>query len=324
MLILAVAVAFLLALNFASAADEIDNQTLAGADEITLELEDNSDVLDSGQDDVVSAEVDNNNDVKDEIETIKMGKVVKRYNGAIQYQATFYDAAGNPLKNAKVYFEVDDSMDYESTTDSNGVALLTVLINNGNHKIAAICKDPIGVAYDNIKVFDVITGAKNIEMYYDGGNTYKVRVFDDNGNPVKAGEKVTFAIGKKTYVKKTDKDGFAKLKIASTPGLYEMGVKYNNYLVVTHLYVKQVLKPITSFKNKKVKPKIRFKVKFLGKNKKGKIIKVKFNKKTYKAKTNKKGIATFSLKTPKKVGKYNLVTLYKKTKVSLTYTKYYG
>ena len=324
MLFLTVAVAFLLTLNFAFAADEIDNQTLGGADESPLELEDTSEVLDSGQDDVVSAEVGNVGDVKNEVQSIKMGKVVKRYNGAIQYQATFFDADGNPLKNTQVVFELDDNNDYAPTTDSNGVALLTIYIGNGNHKISALNPQTGVIDSANIKVFDVVTGAKNINMYYDGGNTYKVRVFDDNGNPVKAGEKVTFAIGKKTYVKKTDKNGFAKLKISSTPGLYEMAVKYKDYVVVTRLYVKQVLKPVTTFKNKRVKPKIKFKVKFLAKNKKGKTIKVKFNKKTYKAKTNKKGIATFSLKTPKKVGRYNLVTSYKKTKVTLTYTKYYA
>lgn len=253
-----------------------------------------------------------------------MGKVTKRYNGAIQYRATFFDANGNPLKNTKVVFELDDYNDYAPVTDSNGVALLTIAISNGNHKIAALNPVTYDIDSANIKVFDVITGGKDIKMYYDGGNTYKVRIFGDDGKPVKAGQKVTFAIGKKTYIKKTDKNGFAKLKITSKPGLYEMGVKYKDFVVTSILQVKQVLKPLTSFKNKKVKSKIKFKVKFLGKNKKNKKIKVKFNKKTYKSKTNKKGIATFKLNTPKKLGKYNVVTSYKKTKITSIYYKYYA
>ena len=286
-----------------------------------LEIDETSpDALDAAHDEVISAETNNTNPVK----TIKMGEVTKRYNGAIQYKATFFDASGNPLKNTKVYFEVDDSNDYESTTDSNGVALLTIFIKNGNHKIGAFCMNPVGVEYDNIKVFDVVTGGKNIKMYYDGGNTYKVRVFDNNGNPVKAGQKVLFAVGKTTYTKKTDKNGYAKLKITSKPGLYQIGVRYNDFVVTNILQVKQVLKPLTSFSGKAVKSKIKFKVKFLGKNKKNKKIKVKFNKKTYKAKTNKKGIATFNLKTPKKVGTYKVVTSYKKTKITSVYSKYYG
>ena len=161
-------------------------------------------------------------------------------------------------------------------------------------------------------------------MYYDGGDTYKIRVYDDNGNPVKAGEKVLFAIGKKTYTKKTDKNGFAKLKITSKPGIYQIGAKYKDFAVANTLTVKQVLKPLTSFKNKQVKSTITFKVKFLGKNKKNKKITVKFNKKTYKSKTNKKGIATFKLKTPKKVGSYKAITSYKKVKLTSLYSKYYA
>lgn len=308
-------------LNFAFAVDENTTQTIADVEDTVLEADQTShDSLDTTQDEVVAAEGENTNPAQ----TIKMGKVVKRYNGAIQYQATFYDANGNPLKNTQVLFEVDDNNDYGPTTDANGVALLTIRINNGNHKIAAYNPQTNFIDSANIKVFDVLTGGKDISMYYDGANTYKVRVFDDNGNPAKAGEKVLFAVGKKTYTKKTDKNGYAKLKITSKPGLYEIGARYKDFVVKNELYVKQVLKPITQFGARAVKKTITYKVKFLGKNKKNKKITVKFNKKTYKAKTNKKGIATFKLKTPKKVGKFNVVASYKKSKVTSVYYKYYA
>lgn len=153
-----------------------------------------------------------------------MDKVIRRYNGAIEYRASFYDTSGNSLKNTKVLFEVDDYNDYEVNTDSNGVALLTILIANGNHKVAAWNPSISYIASDNIKVFDVVTGGKNINMYYDNGNTYKVRVYGDDGTPVKAGQKVTFIIGSKKYTKTTDKNGYAKLKITSKPGLYAIKV----------------------------------------------------------------------------------------------------
>ena len=297
-------------------------QSLSDVGDDVLEIEvDQQETLDNAPDDVVAVETGNTNN-QEVIKTIKMGKVTKRYNGFIQYQATFLDANGTPLKNTKVIFEVDDNNDYSPVTDSNGIALLTIPISNGNHKIAALNPQTMAIDSAVIKVFDVITGSKNIKMYYDGGNTYKVRVFGDDGKHVKAGQKVTFAVGKKTYTKKTDKNGYAKLKLTFKPGTYEMGVKYKDYVVTSLLQVKQVLKPLTSFKNKRIKATIKFKVKFLGKNKKNKKIKVKFNKKTYKSKTNKKGIATFKLKTPKKLGSYNVVTSYKKAKVTLLYSQY--
>lgn len=254
--------------------------------------------------------------------TIKMGKVTKRYNGAIQYKATFYNTDGKPLANQLVYFEVDDSKDYEATTDANGVALLNIFIANGNHKIAAVSMDPLCVSYDNIKVFNVLTGNKDLKVYYDGGSCYKVRVYGDNGKPVKSGQKVTFYVGSKKYTKSTDKNGYAKLKLTQKPGYYQVMAKYKDFKVSNVVLIKQVIKSVTSFSGKALKSTFKYKVKFLGKNKKNKKIMVKFNKKTYKAKTNKKGIATFTLKTPKKTGSYNVVASYKKSKISSTFTRY--
>lgn len=322
LLVFAIAIVFLVSINFAVAVDENITQAVSEVNDDVVELQDTpQDTLTEDSKDVISQDTSN---VPQNPPTIKMGKVTKRYNGAIEYQATFYGTDGNPLKNTEVYFEVDDDADYSATTDSNGVALLTVLIKNGNHRIAAFCKDPFAVNYDNIKVFDVLKGNKNINMYYEDGHAYKVRVFDDDGQPVKSGKKVTFAIGKKVIYGYTDKNGYAQIKIHSTPGIYEIGARYQNFFVKNYLTVKQVLKPLTSFKDRAIKAKIKYKVKLLGKNNKNKKIKVKFNKKTYKAKTNKKGIAKFYLKTPKKVGVYKVITSYKKTKVTSIYSKYYA
>lgn len=310
LLIFLISLIFILSINFAFAADDNTTDLTMNADEDLPEQQ----TVGSVNDDVDVLQ-------KQEIQTVKMGEVTKRYNGAIQYKATFYDNSGNPLKNTKVLFEVDDKLDYESTTDSNGVALLTILINNGNHKIATLNPVSGNISSVNINVFNVITGGKNINMYYDGGNTYKVKVLDNYGKPVKAGEKVTFTLNGKKYVKKTDKNGFAKLKITLKPGFYYISAAYKDFIVANSVAVKYVLKPAT-FSHRSVKPTFKYKVKFLGKNKKNKLIKVKLNKKTYKAKTNKKGMAKFTLKTPKKLGKYTVVVSYKKSKQYMEYNLY--
>lgn len=320
LLVFAVAIAFLLSMNFAFAVDENATQAVSEVDGNVAELEEApQDTLADGPDDIVAAN-DESSVIGDEVKTIVMGKVNKRYNGAIEYSASFYDVNGNPLKNTKVLFELDDNNDYQATTDSNGVALLRILIGNGNHKIAALNPTNNFVDSANIKVFDVVTGGKDIKMYYDNGNSYKVRVFDDNGNPVKAGQKVTFTLNGKKYTRSTDKNGYASFKITAKPGLYAIYAQYKDFKIGNYVTVKDVLKAKTG----KVKPgsKIRFQVKFLGKNKKNKVIKVKFNKKTYKAKTNKKGIAIFKLKNPKKLGRFKAVVIYKKSKVSYIYSQY--
>lgn len=331
LIIFLIAVCFILSVNFAFAVDENDSQ-LSDIDEniISSENEDIVAVNEDSQDEIinaveenaVSAENDKSNEVvKDSPQLIKMDGVVKRLNGGIWYKATFYNGDGNPLKNTGVFFTLNnEDLGWDATTDSNGVAILKAAISNGNYKLNAFTPlDVDNPVSTNIKVFNVITGAKNINMYYDDGTTYKVRVFDDNGNPVKAGQKVTFKIDNKKYVKTTDKNGYAKLKIDSTPGLHNIYVTYKDFTISNELKVKQVLKAKTGKVNGKTK--IKFKVTFLGKNKKNKVIKVKFNKKTYKAKTNKKGVATFSLKVPKKLGKYNIVVSYKKAKDYYVYTQ---
>lgn len=314
-LIFFIAIMFILSINFAFAVDE--NGT-----DLTMN-DDNEQILEVPiQEDAVALEENSDVLTQSEVQSIKMGEVTKRYNGAIEYKATFYDASGNPLKNTKVIFEVDDNKDYEATTDGNGVALLTVLISNGNHKIAALNPETINISTANIKVFDVIKGGKNINMYYDNGNTYKVRIFDNDGNPVKAGQKVTFKLNNKKYTRTTDKNGYAKFKITAKPGYYYITAQYKDFIVSNIVHVKDVIKANTGSLGKGLTPKTKVKIKFLGKNKKNKLIKVKFNKKTYKAKTNKKGIAVFKLKTPKKLGKYKLVASYKKSKVEYLYTQY--
>jgi hypothetical protein len=327
-LILIIACALIFSVNSAFAVEDVNNNLTVDS-EIDIVEEVNIDI--QSQDTLASDENVDDLSASSESQVIGdspvyvNGKITNRYNNGVIYTATFYDDNGNVLKDAPIFCGVDDSeKGYNLNTDSNGIVQIPLQLSNGNHKLYLCSEynfyDPV---VDNIKLFNVLTGNKNIKMYYDDGTTYKVRVFDDNGNPAKAGQKVTFAIGKKLYYKKTDKNGYAKLKIPSTPGPYEIGAKYKDYVVVNSLLVKHVLKPLTSFKGN-VKKTIKYKVKFLGKNKKNKKIIVKFNKKTYKAKTNKKGIATFVLKTPKKVGFYKLVASYKKTKITQTYSKYYA
>ena len=256
------------------------------------------------------------------LSTIKMDKLTKIYYGAIEYTSTFYDTDGNLLKNSKVFLLVDSNL-YSRTTNNNGVATLLVPIKNGNHMIYAYNPVSDEHAEKSVKVFNRISGNKNLKAYF-GSGTYKIRVFDDNGNPVKAGEKVTIKIDNKKYVVKTDKKGYAKLKITSQPGKYGISANYKGFEVENSLKVKPILIP-KSVKIKKLGKTFKISAKLLngkGKPAPGKKITVKFNGKKYKAKTNKKGIAKFTLKTPRKLGEYKIKYSCGKAKASLTGTLY--
>ena len=153
--------------------------------------------------------------------------------------------------------------------------------------------------------------SKNLVKYYKQSKQFKVRVYDADGKPA-VGKFVNFTIGKNTYKVRTDKSGYATLKINMKPGKYTVITKFEDVKVKNKITVKTTL--ITKNKSKKVKKSAKFKIKVLnskGKAYKNQLVKVKFKGKTYKLKTNKKGIAIFKIPKNLKVGKYKIKTTYK-------------
>lgn len=152
--------------------------------------------------------------------------------------------------------------------------------------------------------------SSNLKIYYKSSKQFKVRVFNNYGKTV-VGKIVSFKIKGKVFKVKTDKKGYASLKINLKPGAYNIITQYGDVKVKNKITVKTTL--ITKNVSKKVKKSAKFKVKLLnsnGKALKNKIIKIKFKSKNYKIKTNKNGIAGFNIPKNLKVGKYSIKTTY--------------
>lgn len=152
--------------------------------------------------------------------------------------------------------------------------------------------------------------AKDVSTYYAGKTSYKVTLLDSKKNPI-AGKYVVFTINNKEIAVKTNSKGVATLKVKLVPGKYIVTAEYGDQMVKNTIKVKNSV--ITSNVVKKQKKAKNFKVKIL--NKKGKayakrIVTIKFNGKTYKIKTNKKGIASFKIPNKLKKGKYIIKTTY--------------
>ena len=143
-----------------------------------------------------------------------------------------------------------------------------------------------------------ITGAKDKSIRYTSNGYYKVKVYNNQSKLAK-GVYVTFKVGKTTYKVKTDKNGIAKLKLSKfAPKTYKITVSYKGIKVSKKLTVKHILK-LKSVKIRKSAKKLVLTAslkKVNGKYPKGKTIKFKFKGKTYKAKTNSKGIAKITIK----------------------------
>lgn len=241
---------------------------------------------------------------------------VSVYTFNSQYKVKLYDFNGNPLANAPVDFAVDGATKRIST-DGSGVLTFDVNLNVASHVIKVTNPETGEAKSQNINVKARLSGNKDITMYYGAGNSYKVKVLDDNGNPAK-NVKVYIYVGSSKKKVITGSDGYAVLKITQNPGKYTLSLTYKGYKVTNKLTVKTTLitKDITVKRGKT----IQFSAKLL--NSKGKIIKYKkvkfkFRGTTYNIKTNNKGIATLKLSSKKmKSGKYTVKTTYGSLTVS--------
>ncbi len=220
------------------------------------------------------------------------GKFVEKgQRTVIKYDMTTLTDSKGKLSN--YYGLINHSSQITYTADKTG--FLNITYANGKVNV-------------NVDLRETIQ-SKDSTTYYANKVSYSVKVYDYAGKGV--GKKVKFTIKKKSYYATTNKNGVATLKVNLKPGKYTVNVAYGKVKVKNKITVKTTL--ITKNLSKKVGKSAKFKVKVL--NSKGKAyakkaVKIKFKGKTYKIKTNSKGIATFKMPKNLKVGKYTIKTIY--------------
>lgn len=223
------------------------------------------------------------------------------YKTSGSFSVQFLDSNGTPLENTSVSVKYDGKTLAGAKTDANGILKVDITNKNtiGKHYIDYV--HPNGETLRiTINVVSRFSGNANVNMYYYDGHTYKVRIRDDDGTFVGKNQVVTIKIGKQTFKVRTNANGYATLKIPSkiTPGKYTISATYKGQTVKNKITVKQVLKTTKTVKVKKTAKKLVLKA-TLKKGKtalKNKVVKFKVNGKTYKAKTNKYGIAKVTIK----------------------------
>ena len=256
--------------------------------------------------------------------TVFAYEMTRGYNSGMDYSVYLTDDLGNPLVNTNVVISVG-GVDYNVRTDSNGIASLNAKLAVGSHTISIVNPVTGEETHSNLTIAPRLIENKNLVTYYNSGYVYKVRVIGDDGNPVGAGVKFTIKINGKSYTYTTDKDGYLNIKInkrftassSKKNRVYKISLSYKGYTVKNTITIKQVLKSKRIVKVKKSAKKIVLKATLKQGKKalKGKVIKFKFKGKTYKAKTNKKGIA--KVKISKKV--LRKLKAGKNYKVKITY-----
>ena len=168
--------------------------------------------------------------------------LVKVYRNESQYYATFVDGQGNPLDSGtEVKFNINGVW-YNRKISENGTAKLNINLPQGEYIITAVNPENGEMHTNNITVLSSITDNEDLVKYYKNDSQYVVTVLGSDGNPVGAGENVTFNINGVMYTRQTNASGQAKLNINLQPGNYTITAEYNGCKVSNNIEVLPVLR----------------------------------------------------------------------------------
>ena len=211
------------------------------------------------------------------------------------YQAKLIDDEGNPVFKQIMTFIINNDVHY-GVTDKNGIAKVHLDLEKGDYDVLISHDSALNVTA-KISVLLRLVENNNLVMDYNLGS-FKVRAIGDDGKPI-AGDYVKISVDGKTYNVKTNNQGYAILKITSKPNTYQITSTYKGYSVQNTIKVKKTLSAKKTFKAKKNR-KLTLTATLKRSNGKaisGKKVLFKLNGKTYKATTNKKGIAKVTIKS---------------------------
>lgn len=202
-------------------------------------------------------------------------------------------------------------------TDMNGTAGIKISAVPGKYNVITTYR---GVSYKNTVTVKHVVKVSKVSVKNTDKKLILKATVKINGKAVK-GKTVKFTFRGKTYTAKTNSKGVASVVIKQSVIKKLTG---KSYTVKGTVKVKQVLKAYkVTVKKSARKFTLKATLKINGKFAKSKIIKFKFNGKTYKVKTNKKGVAKKTLtknviKKLKKGKKYTVKVTYLKSSVKTT------
>ena len=174
--------------------------------------------------------------------TVNGTDLVKVFRNATQYYATFRDSEGNYLKDGTtVRFNIHGVFYDRTVSGGKGLAKLNINLEQGEYIITAINLETGESRANNITVLPRIVENYDLTKYYRNASQYTVKLIGDDGNPVGAGENVTFNINGVFYTRTTNASGIAKLNINLEPGDYIITAEYKDCMVSNNIKVLPVL-----------------------------------------------------------------------------------
>ena len=157
------------------------------------------------------------------------------------YVATFLDSAGKPLaKGTEIEFNINGIF-YKRTIGDDGKGALNINLVKGKYTITATNLKTGENTANTVIIESRIVNNTDVTKYYKNDTQYYVTVLDDNGNPVKAGETVTFNINGVFYQRTTNDKGVAELKLNLPPSDYVITAEYKGCKVANNIKILPVL-----------------------------------------------------------------------------------
>lgn len=147
--------------------------------------------------------------------------------------ANLTDLNGNPIIGEEVVFKIN-SKSYSNTTDSNGLAKIKIYQSKEGTYIVDVNYVGDDIDYSSssaqakvtVKIVSSKIISSNLYMVPKLAEYYSISLKDTSGNVI-ANQKVTFKVNKKTYTKKVNSKGIAKLKLKfSKQKTYKIAIKY--------------------------------------------------------------------------------------------------
>ena len=172
------------------------------------------------------------------LSTVNGTNIVKIFRNATQYYVTARDSNGNYLpENTEIDFNINGIIYKRKVTGDKGLVKLNINLNPNTYIITAYNTVTGELTSNNITVLSRLTENKNITMYEKNGTKYTVRVLDETGKAVGAGEKVTFNINGVFYTRTTDANGYTTINLNLNPGNYIIAAMYGDSTVANNIEI---------------------------------------------------------------------------------------
>ena len=221
------------------------------------------------------------------------------------FYAYLKDAAGKALKGQKITFKVNGKT-YTKTTNSNGRAALKIKLPVGKYKVK-IVHSASGI-YSYVKKTVTIKSLANTPKISLSSKSvirgkYIYAYLKDGAGKVLSDKKLTFTLNGRSYVKKTNSNGRAALKVKIAAGKYRLRIyhyksgvydykKKSATLTVQKNTPKISVGNVTVIKDKYLYVYLKDKAGSVMKSHK---VKIRINGKTYTKTTNSNGRAALKL-----------------------------